>query len=88
MRDRDHINRKDGNGASVRESDGANGGTGGMTGTPRTAGAITGRWHKLGHGISLLIIGCVLIGVGLSLGGHWNAIPWWPWTNGDNAMEA
>lgn len=41
-------------------------------------------WHRLGHGVSLLIIGCVLIGVGLSLGGRWNAIPWWPWNNGNH----
>lgn len=44
-------------------------------------------WHKLGHGVSLLVIGCVLIAVGLSLGGHWNGIPWWPWTNGANAIH-
>jgi hypothetical protein len=44
-------------------------------------------WHQLGSGVSLLIIGCVLIGVGLSLGGRWNAIPWWPWNSDSHVSQ-
>lgn len=34
--------------------------------------------HGLGKGLSLLIIGCVLIAVGLSFGGHVGNFAWWP----------
>lgn len=33
---------------------------------------------KLVSGLWLLCIGCVLIAIGLSLGGRWNAPKWWP----------
>ncbi|HPS45191.1 MAG TPA: DUF4097 family beta strand repeat-containing protein [Treponemataceae bacterium] len=36
------------------------------------------RGHRLVRGLWLICIGCVLIAVGLSLGGHWAAPHWWP----------
>lgn len=38
----------------------------------------------LWSGFMLLVIGCVLIAIGLSLGGHWSYIPWWPWHRDSN----
>ncbi len=49
---------------------------------------------RLARGLWLLCIGCVLIAIGLSLGGRWNAPNWWPlgdrgfrfeWKSGPNA---
>jgi len=40
------------------------------------------RGRGLWSGFSLLCIGCVLIAVGLSFGGHWTNFQWWPWQNG------
>lgn len=36
------------------------------------------RGHRLVRGLWLICIGCVLIAIGLSLGGHWTAPHWWP----------
>lgn len=36
------------------------------------------RGHRLVRGLWLLCIGCVLIAIGLSLGGRWAAPRWWP----------
>lgn len=50
--------------------------------------------RRLARGLWLLCIGCVLIAIGLSLGGRWTAPKWWPldnrgfrleWKSGSNA---
>lgn len=38
-------------------------------------------------GLWLLCIGCILIAVGLSLGGRWTTPAWWPWHSGDLRFE-
>jgi len=38
-------------------------------------------------GLSLLIIGCVLIAIGLSFGGTWTTPRWWPWDGNGFHLE-
>lgn len=40
------------------------------------------RGRGLWSGFSLLCIGCILIAIGLSFGGHWTNFQWWPWQDG------
>ena len=42
------------------------------------------RGRGLWSGFSLLCIGCVLIAIGLSFGGHWTNFQWWPWQDGNS----
>jgi len=43
--------------------------------------------NGLWKGFMLLCIGCILIAVGLSLGGHWTGVHWWPWQNGSHSFN-
>jgi len=42
------------------------------------------RGRGLWSGFSLLCIGCILVAIGLSFGGHWTNFQWWPWQNGNS----
>lgn len=43
--------------------------------------------NGLWKGFMLLCIGCVLIAVGLSLGGHWTGLRLWPWHKGEQSYH-
>ena len=42
---------------------------------------------RLWHGVLLLVIGIILIGVGLTMGGQWNGFHLWPWGNTEKWVD-